>query len=624
MDFPTTGESSRGSLPTRSPSPTGDSEEDVQLNAAIEASLNNLDLPSTTGGLNGERPYRASSDHIHQNLTRDDCAESDSNTYAPQIEGVVPPNLAHIQTSSQIPARSSRKTRGLDLLPDFPLRDSEGVDATRSQADPERYVPWVGDFYGQSWGSWGLIPQIVPFVYILVPSSLIGALLLLIIYYTIEGFNYQAGDSLNTTLYTYEENVMAFLVLLCNLITGTVNLLLIFWICVIVSHRDRVKKNTLWTAIIIGSIFFGLSILAYYALIAYVNDFFGTWRTRSWPQSFRGCDARVGPQQSFLFTEVTYKTQFARTKIFHGNGSWPVDSFDKDAFQSIQSNSTLCSQGFEGNEDMYGLGIRVGIYLQWITSLVANNLLPESRKELQRVWLVFSLAVCIAIMISSFAVTCVFGIEIEILYWMYWGGFMCVFASSPSSTRLGSEAKWVVLDWVTVIQFITHMLMTYHGIMFVWYAYDQLFSRMPCGTYQFFFVPVLDPSESFSFLRDFLTQLICPLAFLSLLVFPYTSLILASEVKKSIQDSATYQMFFPRTENGDRNQTESDAPTLPIRLSLGSRILKRLRKLYQRVGKVYRRIRTLLSLPPHSRTGIRLVTPLEVKNRRYVIITDQE
>lgn len=403
--------------------------------------------------------------------------------------------------------------------------------------------------------------------------------------------------------------------------TGMVNLLLISWICVIVSHRDRVKKAIFWTAIIIGPILFGLSIWAYHALTA-SEGLLWAWWTKPVPQSFRGCDARVGPQQSFLFTEVTYTMQFARVKSTYVNGSvWR--SFDMDAFQSIQSNSTLCSQGFEGNEDLYGLGIRVGIYLQWITSLVANNLLPESRKELQRVWLVFSLAVCIATMISSFAVTCVFGIEIEILYWMYWGGFMCVFASSPSSTRLGSEAKWVVLDWVTVIQFITHMLMTYHGIMFVWYGYDQLFSRMPCGTYQFFFVPVLDPSESFSFLRDFLTQLICPLALLSLLVFPYTSLILASEVKKSIQDSATYQIFFPRTENGDENQTESNAPKLPIRLSLGSRILKRLRKLYQRVGKVYRLIREELSLPPHSRPGVRLVTPLEVKNRRYVIITDQ-
>lgn len=612
MDFPTTGESSRGSLPTRSPSPTGDSEEDVQLAAAIEASLNDLDLPSATGGLNGKRPYRASSDHIHRNLTRDDCAESDSNTYAPQIEGVVPPNLAHIQTSSQIPARSSRKTRDLDLLPDLPLRDSEGIDATRSQADPERYVPWVGDFYAQSWG---LIPQIIPNMYALVLGFLFGVSLLGVIFASIESANIRAAYIYDR----YYRNLVAFLQIFVNFFTGTVNLLLIFWICVIVSHRDRVKKNTFWTAIIIGPILFGLSIWAYYALIANDNDIFWTWRTSSWPQSFRGCDARVGPQQSVLFTEVTYKTQFARVDI---NGSFPVHTFDKDAFQSIQSNSTLCSQGFEGNEDLYGLGIRVGIYLQWITSLVANNLLPESRKELQRVWLVFSLAVCIATMISSFAVTCVFGIEIEILYWMYWGGFMCVFASSPSSTRLGSEAKWVVLDWVTVIQFITHMLMTYHGIIFVWYAYDQLFSRMPCGTYQFFFVPVLDPSESFSFLRDFLTQLICPLALLSLAVFPYISLILASEVKQSIQDSSTYQMFFPRTENGDRNQTESDAPKLPIRLSLGSRILKKLRKLYQMVGKEYREFRTLLSLPPHSRTGIRLVTPLDVKNRRYVIITD--
>ena len=30
------------------------------------------------------------------------------------------------------------------------------------------------------------------------------------------------------------------------------------------------------------------------------------------------------------------------------------------------------------------------------------------------------------------------------------------------------------------------------GIWFVWYAYDQVFSRMPCGAYQFFLVLMLD------------------------------------------------------------------------------------------------------------------------------------
>lgn len=397
MDFPTTGESSRGSLPTRSPSPTGDSEEDVQLDAAIEAPLNDLDLPSATGGLNGERPYRAASDHIHRNLTRDDCAEPDSNTYAPQIEGVVPPNLTHIQTSSQIPARSSRITGGLDLLPDLPLRDSEGVDATRSQADPERYVPWVGDLYGLSWYR-GLIPRLFLGMYILVFLPLGISPFLIAIFSSIAVSNdVQARDRLDT----FVGIAMAIILFGLKFITGTSNLLLTFWIWVTVSQRDPTEKNPFRTPfIILILILFGLSIWECYALTTNDIDLLWAWQTGSWPQSFRGCDARVGLQQSFLFTEVTYKTQFDRVKSI-ANGSLLLHSFDKDAFQSIQSNSTLCSQGFEGNEDFYGLGIRAGIYLQWITSLVANNLLLESRKELQRVWLVCSLAFCMATMVSS-------------------------------------------------------------------------------------------------------------------------------------------------------------------------------------------------------------------------------
>lgn len=207
---------------------------------------------------------------------------------------------------------------------------------------------------------------------------------------------------------------------------------------------------------------------------------------------------------------------------------------------------------------------------------------------------------------------------------MYWGGLLCVFASSPSSTRLGSKAKWVVLDWMTGIQFMTHMLMAYHGIWFVWYAYDQIFSRMPCGTYHFFFVPVLDPSPSFWFLRDFLTQLICPLAMPLLVMFPFMGLLVASEIKKSIQVSTTYQMFFPTSNDLGTQQSEITAPNPSVKFSLRCRILRRLKRLYHGIRELYRQLWRLIGLPSYGGSGIRLMTPIDIKNRRYVLGTYQK
>ena len=43
---------------------------------------------------------------------------------------------------------------------------------------------------------------------------------------------------------------------------------------------------------------------------------------------------------------------------------------------------TSCLTPVEGNSDLYGIGIRVGIYLQLFSTLVANHYLPEVIKAL--------------------------------------------------------------------------------------------------------------------------------------------------------------------------------------------------------------------------------------------------
>lgn len=321
-----------------------------------------------------------------------------------------------------------------------------------------------------------------------------------------------------------------------------------------------------------------------------------TWSTGTVPQSFRGCDARVEPQQAFLFLADTYNTQFARTMYNHSNHTQPSRvgpaylAFDMELSRSIQMNQTLCNQGFAGNTDLYGLGIRTGLYLQWISSLLANNLLPKICQQLQSFYLIFSSILCLATFIKSFAKDCVFSIEIEIMYWMYWGGFVCVFASAPCPAQLGSEMKWIKLNWTDGILFTTHILMTYHGIWFVLYAYDQVFSRMPCGTYQFFLVPMLDPSESFWALRDYLTHLMVPWVPALMAVFPFVGLLLASEIKHSIQHSAIYQWFILRSKISDCDQAQTTGLNASAKTSLGLRIYLSIKQIYRKFqGIIFRR-----------------------------------
>lgn len=124
--------------------------------------------------------------------------------------------------------------------------------------------------------------------------------------------------------------------------------------------------------------------------------FVQAWSTGLMPQTPQRCDARVAPQQYSLFSDEIYQTQFARTYSVANNHSGPGrvtayeewrihPAFNFTSHKLVQENRELCDLGFMGNTDLYGLGIRTGVYLQWGSSLLANNFLSSSRQEIQKV-----------------------------------------------------------------------------------------------------------------------------------------------------------------------------------------------------------------------------------------------
>jgi hypothetical protein len=65
---------------------------------------------------------------------------------------------------------------------------------------------------------------------------------------------------------------------------------------------------------------------------------------------------------------------------------------------STTSTSDSATCGFVGDDNTYGLGIRIGLYLQWMTSAIAYSFIPEEAAEMRCVNLLFTL--------SNFAGTC--------------------------------------------------------------------------------------------------------------------------------------------------------------------------------------------------------------------------
>lgn len=116
----------------------------------------------------------------------------------------------------------------------------------------------------------------------------------------------------------------------------------------------------------------------------------------------------------------------------------------------------------------------------------------------------------------SFTSSCVFSIEIEVLYWLHWGGFICrVYTSpntAPNTARLCSTGGSLKLDWsAIIIRYLANTLMLYHGMWYFWYGYDQGLAHLPCGTYHFL-APSKDPSTEFSIFRAVITRFVVPVA----------------------------------------------------------------------------------------------------------------
>ena len=82
--------------------------------------------------------------------------------------------------------------------------------------------------------------------------------------------------------------------------------------------------------------------------------------------------------------------------------------------------------GFLGNPDFYGLGIRIGIYLQWLGSLIANSFLPGDRRAMAGAYASFGVALLVAVLLLIFQNDCAFTAEMIVLLTILFGGLYVV------------------------------------------------------------------------------------------------------------------------------------------------------------------------------------------------------
>ena len=99
--------------------------------------------------------------------------------------------------------------------------------------------------------------------------------------------------------------------------------------------------------------------------------------------------------------------------------------------QTPNSDNVLCEPraqevGFIGDPDFYGLGIRLGLYLQWIAYLITAASLPKERRGVMVSYVIFNLSITVAIMVKVFSRECTLTVELFVVLVLFWGGINVV------------------------------------------------------------------------------------------------------------------------------------------------------------------------------------------------------
>ncbi|KAK3900969.1 hypothetical protein C8A05DRAFT_35373 [Staphylotrichum tortipilum] len=136
--------------------------------------------------------------------------------------------------------------------------------------------------------------------------------------------------------------------------------------------------------------------------------------------------------------------------------------------------------GFEGNADLYGLGIRLGIYFQWLSAQLCRVLHKEYVVELDRTYMIFLAAVFIALLVLTGDADSTYDVEVLVL--------MYILICGPFNFISGQLGEYRSIALVNV-EFFVLWPATVYSSWFWFSGRDARFLQQPveCGGYGFVF-----------------------------------------------------------------------------------------------------------------------------------------
>ncbi|CEL03560.1 hypothetical protein ASPCAL04713 [Aspergillus calidoustus] len=140
--------------------------------------------------------------------------------------------------------------------------------------------------------------------------------------------------------------------------------------------------------------------------------------------------------------------------------------------------------GFPGNSDLYGLGIRLGIYLQWLSAQTAAFFYLADTNTLFFNYIIFTVAIIIAVIVLTFQGE-THAVEMIVMIYMFFGGLFCV------QQRKSQFLQNRTMGWRVLTRIATVLAMLIYSSWF-WAAgvSSGRFAATPCGNTIFLFARI--------------------------------------------------------------------------------------------------------------------------------------
>jgi hypothetical protein len=155
-------------------------------------------------------------------------------------------------------------------------------------------------------------------------------------------------------------------------------------------------------------------------------------------------------------------------------------------FENHQKRNDGC--GFSGNSDLYGLGIRLGVYFQWASTLIIYGWYPEGRNDLVESYLGLLVAITIAIIVITARAEPTYAAEILVLSYIIFGGTLTVMTVGVRHHHIKRIERPHLVQLLAL-----SVILASASIYYSWFWLHGIYYNVletPCGTFGFLFTKV--------------------------------------------------------------------------------------------------------------------------------------